>query len=97
MKIKIKNVFNRKDTYDEKENKNDKFSYRKYKRKGAYVDNNKFKEINLKKYFDNLFKNKNKLSKGYYILLFAMLILGGASVAITFKAYNLFSCTNEIS
>ena len=91
MKVKIKNVFNKKDTYDEKENKNDKFSHRKYKRKGAYVENNKFKEINFKKYFDNLFRNKNKLSKGYYILLFAMLILGGASVAITFKAYNLFA------
>lgn len=49
------------------------------------------KKINLKECFQNLFRNKGNLSKGYYVLLFGMLVLGTASVAITFKAYNLFA------
>lgn len=97
MKIKIKNVFSNKDTNEKKEEINKKLKdvsnlQSKPRRKGAYIKEEKeFKEINLKKYFDNLFKNKNQLSKGYYILLFCMLVLGGASVGITFKAYNLFA------
>ena len=97
MKIKIKNIFNNKDTYEKKQDikeelKNVSISKERRRRKGAYIKEEKeFKEINLKKYFDNLFKNKNKLSKGYYILLFCMVVLGGASVGLTFKAYNLFA------
>lgn len=97
MKIKIKNIFNNKDTYEKKQDikeelKNVSISKERRRRKGAYIKEEKeFKEINLKKYFDNLFKNKNRLSKGYYILLFCMVVLGGASVGLTFKAYNLFA------
>lgn len=98
MKIKIKKIFNNKDTYDEeKEVKKESLekaptSKDRHRRRGAYIkEEREFKEINLKKYFDNIFKNKNKLSKGYYILLFCMLVLGGTSVGLTFKAYNLFA------
>lgn len=99
MKIKIKNIFNNEGTHEIKnevtnEKKENDNVASKRRRKGAYVNNeNEEKKINinLKKYFDNLFKNKNKLSRGYYVLLFCMVILGGASVAITFKAYNLFA------
>lgn len=99
MKIKIKNIFNNEGTHEIKnevtnEKKENDNVASKRRRKGAYVNNeNEEKKINinLKEYFDNLFKNKNKLSKGYYVLLFCMVILGGASVAITFKAYNLFA------
>lgn len=103
MKVKIKNVFNKKDTYENDKKiiiesdecneieENINSVKRKYKRKGAYVEDRKLKSFNFKEYFDNFFKNKNKLSRGYYILLFAMLVLGGASVGITFKAYNLFA------
>lgn len=99
MKIKIKNIFNNEGTHEIKneftnEKKENDNLASKRRRKGAYVNNeNEEKKINinLKEYFDNLFKNKNKLSKGYYVLLFCMVLLGGASVAITFKAYNLFA------
>lgn len=99
MKIKIKNIFHNKGTHETKkevtnEKKENDNLASKRRRKGAYVNNeNEGKKINinLKEYFDNLFKNKNKLSRGYYVLLFCMVILGGASVAITFKAYNLFA------
>ena len=99
MKIKIKNIFNNEGTHEIKnevtnEKKENDNLASKRRRKGAYVNNeNKEKKINinLKEYFNNLFKNKNKLSRGYYVLLFCMVILGGASVAITFKAYNLFA------
>ena len=99
MKIKIKNIFNNEGTHEIKnevtnEKKENNNLASKRRRKGAYVNNeNEEKKINinLKEYFDNLFKNKNKLSRGYYVLLFCMVILGGASVAITFKAYNLFA------
>lgn len=99
MKIKIKNIFNNEGTHEIKnevtnEKKENDNLASKRRRKGACVNNeNEEKKINinLKEYFDNLFKNKNKLSKGYYVLLFCMVLLGGASVAITFKAYNLFA------
>lgn len=99
MKIKIKNIFNNEGTHETKkevtnEKKENNNLASKRRRKGAYVNKeNEEKKINinLKEYFDNLFKNKNKLSRGYYVLLFCMVILGGASVAITFKAYNLFA------
>ncbi len=51
---------------------------------------------NVKKYFENLVKNKNNLSKCYYFLFIAMLGLGGASVYIAGKTYNLFSKENYI-
>lgn len=98
MKIKIKNIFNNNDIDEQSEKINDRNLKRmdnsniRTRRRGAYIEEEKKgKEINLNKYFDNLFKNKNKLSKGYYILLFCMLVLGGTSVGLTFKAYNLFA------
>lgn len=102
MKIKIKNIFNAKDTNEtklkvekhineKKEPEKIEVENKKRRRKGAY-DNSKIQnKLSFKEGFENLFKNKKKLSKGYYVLLFFMLLLGGASVAITFKAYNLFA------
>lgn len=94
MKIKINNVFNKEGTMKLKNNKKEEKTdineeNIKKRRKGAYVKDNK--KINLKECFENLFRNKGNLSKGYYVLLFGMLVLGTASVAVTFKAYNLFA------
>lgn len=94
MKIKINKVFNKEGTIKLKNNKKEKKidineENIQRRRKGAYVKDNK--KINIKKSLENLFRNKGNLSKGYYVLLFGMLVLGTASVAITFKAYNLFA------
>lgn len=94
MKIKINKVFNKEGTIKLKNNKKEEKTdineeNIKRRRKGAYVKDNK--KINIKKFLENLFRNKGNLSKGYYVLLFGMLVLGTASVAITFKAYNLFA------
>lgn len=94
MKIKINKVFNKEGTIKLKNNKKEEKTdineeNIKRRRKGAYVKDNK--KINIKKSLENLFRNKGNLSKGYYVLLFGMLVLGTASVAITFKAYNLFA------
>lgn len=94
MKIKINKVFNKEGTIKIKNNKKEEKTdineeNIKRRRKGAYVKDNK--KINIKKSLENLFRNKGNLSKGYYVLLFGMLVLGTASVAITFKAYNLFA------
>lgn len=94
MKIKINKVFNKEGTIKLKNNKNEEKTdineeNIKRRRKGAYVKDNK--KINIKNSLENLFRNKGNLSKGYYVLLFGMLVLGTASVAITFKAYNLFA------
>lgn len=64
----------------------------KRRRKRPYEDlKDKEKKVDLKKYFDNFFKNKNKLPKGYYVLLLCMVALGTISVGVTCKAYNLFA------
>ncbi len=94
MKIKINKVFNKEGTIKLKNNKKEEKTDTneeniKRRRKGACVKDNK--KISLKECFQNLFRNKGNLSKGYYVLLFGMLVLGTASVAITFKAYNLFA------
>ena len=94
MKIKINKVFNKEGTIKLKNNKKEEKTdineeNIKRRRKGACVKDNK--KISLKECFQNLFRNKGNLSKGYYVLLFGMLVLGTASVAITFKAYNLFA------
>lgn len=94
MKIKINKVFNKEGTIKLKNNKKEEKTdineeNIKRRRKGAYVKDNK--KINIKKSLENLFRNKGNLSKGYYVLLFGMLVLGTASVAITFKVYNLFA------
>lgn len=94
MKIKINKVFNKEGTIKLKNNKKEEKTdineeNIKRRRKGACVKDNK--KISLKECFQNLLRNKGNLSKGYYVLLFGMLVLGTASVAITFKAYNLFA------
>lgn len=94
MKIKINKVFNKEGTIKLKNNKKEEKTdineeNIKRRRKGAYVKDNK--KINIKNSLENLFRNKGNLSKGYYVLLFGMLVLGTASVAITFKAYDLFA------
>lgn len=94
MKIKINKVFNKEGTIKLKNNKKEEKTdineeNIKRRRKGAYVKDKK--KINIKNSLENLFRNKGNLSKGYYVLLFGMLVLGTASVAITFKAYNLFA------
>lgn len=94
MKIKINKVFNKEGTIKLKNNKKEEKTdineeNIKRRRKGAYVKDNK--KINIKNSLENLFRNKGNLSKGYYVLLSGMLVLGTASVAITFKAYNLFA------
>lgn len=81
----------KKSVYNKKEN----VSGLKYKRRGANVGckNKDYKNVNIdiKKYFDNFFRNKNNLPKAYYFLMFCMLLLGVVSVRVTFKAYNIFA------
>ena len=61
------------------------------KRRKGYVQEQKDDNFKLKLYYQNLVKNKNKLSRGYYILLFAMIALGAGSVLLASKTYNLFN------
>ena len=71
MKIKIKNIFYNKNMQENLQSNNKELKQKtnletKRRRKGACIKEEKeFKEINIKQYFDNFFKNKNKLSKGY--------------------------------
>lgn len=89
MKIKFKSIFNSKCTKEKMNEKEDVVEKKgievRKRRKGAYLNNKK--NINIKE----CFKNKGKLPMGYYVLLLGMLMLGTVSVAITFKAYNLFA------
>jgi murein DD-endopeptidase MepM/ murein hydrolase activator NlpD len=71
--------------YDEEKEEKIKKEIKQKKQKKKAIN------INFKKSFDNFFKNKNKLSKGYYFLMFAMLFLSIASVGLTLGAYNLFN------
>lgn len=75
---------------DEIKSKHEKLNDTKkiYKRNGA---NKSYFKYTFLQYFDNFFKNKKNISKGYYVLLVAMVLLGGISVYITYKAYNIFS------
>ena len=45
----------------------------------------------VKKYFNNLFKNGNKLSKSYYRLFLLMVILGAFSIFMVVKNYDVAS------
>lgn len=60
----------------------------RYSRSGA---NKSYFKYKFKIYLENFFKNKQKIAKSYYVLLFFMLLLGILSVYITIKAYNSFS------
>ncbi len=60
------------------------------KRRKGFVQEQKDNNFKLRLYYQNLVKNKNKLSRGYYILLFAMIALGAGSVLLASKTYNLF-------
>ena len=58
----------------------------KRKRKGFTDEKN-----GVKKYFNNLFKNGNKLSKSYYRLFLLMVILGAFSIFMVVKNYDVAS------
>lgn len=55
------------------------------------INSNKKKPKGIKIYLGNLLRNKNNLTKGYYVLFLAMLGLGGGSVYLAAKTYNLFN------
>lgn len=80
--------------YKEVEKDNLKNNYENIKRRKGFVETNdintKEDKPRLKLYYDNLVKNKNNLSKGYYILLIGMIGLGIGSVSLASKTYNLF-------
>ncbi len=63
------------------------------RRKNGFIEQEvkKEKENKFKKYLSNLFKNRNNLTKGYYLLFIGMLGLGGGSVYLAAKTYNLFN------
>lgn len=52
------------------------------------------KQKNFKLYYNNLVKNKNKLSRGYYILFLGMFLLGSLSVRFAYKTYKLYNSEN---
>lgn len=81
MKIKINNVFKKKNVDDKGQ----------VKSKEEYIDKDSKKGKNMSRYFANLFINKNKISKSYYLLLILMISLGGASMYLVSKTYNIFS------
>lgn len=68
-------------------NKVDK-KIKEYRRPGA---RGKKKKTKILDYLSNLFFNNKKISRAYYFILFLMIVLAGASVYITFKAYRMFS------
>lgn len=55
------------------------------------VENNNNNNKKFKVYYNNLVKNKNRLSRGYYILFFGMLVLGSLSVRFAYKTYKLYN------
>lgn len=104
-KKEIKKLDNVKDIEDTLNLENNNIESNKRKRRRKYFDeeiekeeieenknleNDKTKKIRISKCLENFFKNKNKLSKGYYILFLAMLGLGCGSIYIAKKTYNLF-------
>lgn len=77
--------------YDSSINK-DKSSLKEetLKRRKGYLRSEDVKDNNFKIYYNNLVKNKNKLSKYYYMLFFGMLVLGTLSVNFAYKTYKLY-------
>lgn len=70
---------------------NSKDNKKTYERAGA---NKSYFKYKFKSYFDNLFRNKQRIAKSYYVLLLFMVLLGVLSVYITARAYNSFSKEN---
>lgn len=66
------------------------------KRKG-YIEENTIKKVEIKKYYDNFFKNKNKLSKNYYRLFLAMFVLAIISTAFVLQKYNVSNMENFVT
>jgi len=66
------------------------------KRKG-YIEENAIKKIEIRKYYDNFFKNKNKLSKNYYRLFLAMFVLAIISTAFVLRKYSISSMENFVT
>lgn len=71
----------------------DNINPRVRRRKNVFVEQEEKSENKnkLKKYLNNLFKNRNNLTKGYYLLFIGMLGLGSGSVYLAAKTYNLFN------
>lgn len=93
--LKLKKVYDAtKESNDENVQNNTKDDNKKEsnnvrKRKGYIVEEKKSNnKLNI--YYQNLFKNKNKLNKGYYVLLISMVILGTFSIILASKTYKLF-------
>lgn len=86
--LKLKKVY---DVNNVDEKKGSKETVRR--RNGYTKINNDLKENEpkIKLYYENLVKNKNKLNRGYYVLLVSMFILGIGSVVLASKTYNLFN------
>lgn len=61
------------------------------RRKGYLQDKEEKKELKYKLYYNNLVRNQNKLSRGYYALLIGMFVLGFGSVTLASKTYKLFN------
>lgn len=92
--LKFKKVYDVRDIkYEESETKKQNGSNEAIKRRKGFAQN---KDENIKEqpkfkiYYNNLVRNKNKLSKGYYLLLLGMIGLGAGSVTLASKTYNLF-------
>lgn len=66
------------------------------KRKG-YIEENATKKIEIRKYYDNFFKNKNGLSKSYYRLFLAMFALAIISTAFVLQKYNVSNIENFVT
>lgn len=60
------------------------------KRRKGYSVSKDEKNNNFKLYYNNLVKNKNKLSKYYYMLFLGMIVLGTLSVNFAYKTYKLY-------
>jgi len=86
MKVNNQTDKGSKEEYDEKIE--DKLN--NVKRRKGYVLEKEKKERKIKIHYDNLVKNKNNLSRGYYVLLFGMFLLGIGSVVFASKTYTLF-------
>jgi murein DD-endopeptidase MepM/ murein hydrolase activator NlpD len=100
-KQEIENIDNIEDIEDTTNFENNYIESKKIQRRRKFVYDEpkieedikkleKKKSIRIKKYFENFFRNKNKLSKGYYFLFIAMLCLSCGSIYIAKKTYNLF-------
>ncbi len=98
-KKKLEEITNvKKESIDNEEINNKEQTFYSKKRRNGYEEggtnrrkNNSSNLNKIKLYFDNLVKNKNKLSRGYYVLLMLMVSLGAGSLYLASKTYQLFN------